>query len=397
MKILILNTYDHGGGAAKGAFNLFDALSKFGADVEFGVQSKIGNDPRIIGINSYGWTSKIRSKIDSAFSKLHHPQSIFSTPWVPFSSMRSVIDKIQPDIINLHWVNGGFFNIRSLTGIKTPIVWTLHDSWPFTGGCHLPINCANFENNCGNCPNLNSKIEIDLSRKIHRAKSETYSNLNLSFVTPSEWLFKNAKRSSLLNVRSGAVIPNPVNTSVFKQQNKNESRKKLNLPTNSKIVGFGAMGAFQDRIKGGQFIPELISNLPKDTYFCFFGSSVIELPVNKDRCRFFGTIQNEEMISSILSASDAIVVPSLTENLSYMILESLCVNTPVIAFNVGGNPELITHLENGYLAQPFEVESLISGVNWALENCPSPNFKKDRFEPEKVAKEYLNFFNSVII
>ena len=167
MKILLLSTCDITGGAARAAFRLHYGLRHIGLQSQMLVQDKKSDGRHVIGpipifSKSLG---KIRPYLDRLPLKLYpnRKATIFSVEWIP-DSILSYIDKINPDVIHLHWICGGFIPIRYLRKIKKPIVWTLHDMWAITGGCHYAGNCERYKESCGRCPQLGSKREKDLSR-----------------------------------------------------------------------------------------------------------------------------------------------------------------------------------------------------------------------------------------
>ena len=164
-------------------------------------------------------------------------------------------------MINLHWINGGYLKIGTIAKFKKPIVWTLHDMWAFTGGCHYNVDCTNYTTSCGNCPQLHSHKETDLSRWIWKRKARAWQNLNLTIVTPSHWLAKCAASSSLLkNVRI-EVIPNGLDTKQYKPIEKSLARSILGLPEDKQLILFGAMSATSDPRKGFNFLQSALQNL----------------------------------------------------------------------------------------------------------------------------------------
>ena len=169
MKVLLLSTYDTRGGAAKAAYRLHNGLRNNSTDSQMLVQVKFSNDTDVIATGSkiVQKYPKLRPHLDS-FPKLFFRYSnqtertSFSLQWLP-SSIESRIAKVKPDIINLHWISGGLINIETIAKFKKPIVWTLHDMWAFTGGCHYSQECDRYKESCGNCPQMPPKYNVDLS------------------------------------------------------------------------------------------------------------------------------------------------------------------------------------------------------------------------------------------
>ncbi|MGL5881127.1 MAG: glycosyl transferase, partial [Xenococcaceae cyanobacterium] len=189
MKILLLNTSDLEGGAARAAFRLHKGLQKVGLESQMLVQSKISDDSAVISPNS------------SLEKEMMHLKTILEgLPLKFYPSRQRTNYSLQwlPDIVNIHWINGGYLQIETIAKFKRPIVWTLHDMWAFTGGCHYTQDCDRYTSSCGACPQLNSKSDWDLSRWIWQRKAKAWQNLNLTIVTPSHWLAKCAGNSPLL-------------------------------------------------------------------------------------------------------------------------------------------------------------------------------------------------------
>ena len=184
MKILQVNTSDISGGAARAAYRIHKGLQGSGGiNSRMLVQDKLSDDKTVIGPDSKikkGF-AKLRPTLDSAVKKMFAggSKTIFSPAWLPFSDIPSQIKSIAPDIIHLHWICGGMLRIEELKQINKPIIWTLHDMWAFTGGCHYSDGCDRFQQNCGNCPQLDRSGKNDLSRSILRRKKKRGTGLIL--------------------------------------------------------------------------------------------------------------------------------------------------------------------------------------------------------------------------
>ena len=245
MKILIINTNENKGGAAKSAKRLYDSLLSFNFDVTYFVDIKNTNDFKIISPKTI--KDKIfrvlRYQLDQLSVRKYKKRSnhLFSPSNTYFTNnILKTINSINPDIIHLHWVNNGMLNITDLLNLNKPIVWTIHDSWLFTGGCHLPFNCQKFMKQCNSCEALGSNKIKDLSYKIFKIKKNVFKKLLINVVAPSHWLSANAKRSELLKSHSIKVIPNPINTNLYSPIEKKIARNLLGLPLDKTIILFGA-------------------------------------------------------------------------------------------------------------------------------------------------------------
>lgn len=410
MKVLVVNTYDISGGAARAAYRLHQALQSEGVESYMLVQSKKSDDHTIIGPETTIQKKLYlrRPILDSFPLRLYknRTRTLFSPAWLPFSGMVDRINASDADIVHLHWIAAGMIRIEDIAKIKKPIVWSLHDMWAFTGGCHYDEECSKYKYECCSCPVLGSKKVNDLSRSVFARKQQTFGKINnLTIVGLSHWLVDCASQSSLFANTRVVNLPNPIDTTKFMPVNKVQARMTLNLPADKKLVLYGAMSATSDPRKGYIELVKALGTLQNsgDTELLVFGSS---RPDNELQCGFethyLGHV-DDDSLHLLYCAADVMVVPSLQENLSNAIMESLACGTPVVSFNIGGNRDLIDHKQNGYLAEPFIATDLAEGIRWVIN---SPNYealsKNARekvlrcFESKVVAKRYIELYKSVL-
>lgn len=409
MKILHINTNDLSGGAAIAANRLHNALKQNGIESYMLVQRKQSNDSTILGAKSnlyFRGINYLRNKVDS-FPKIFYPNRQ-KVPWsINWLSNRHIIKKIyqiNPDIIHLHWINGGFISledIKRISRLNKPIVWTLHDSWAFTGGCHIPHECKKYKKNCGNCPVLCSGKENDLSRQIWLNKKKIFDNIDFIVVTPSNWLKKCAKKSSLLKNKKIIRIPNSIDLDNFKLLNKTKARRDLGLSNKKKYLLFGAMSATTDKNKGFDLFVqslEFFKDIKNIELLVFGNKKDLEIKT-KVPIRCFGRIKNQAKLNQLYSATDVTVVPSRSENFPNTIIESFSCGTPVVAFKIGGIPDIIKHKKNGYLAKPFDVKDLAKGIEFCLSNNKLGKNARKKAEKEysqdRQAKKYIKLYESL--
>jgi len=410
MKVLIVNTSDIVGGAARAAYRLHRALRTAGVDSWMLVQNKVSDDYTVIGPETklQKALAKIRLTLDQLPVKFykHRTKTLFSPAWLPFSKVIKKINEINPDIVHLHWICGGMLRIEDLAKIKKPIVWSLHDNWAFTGGCHIMWDCTRYKEKCGKCPRLGSKKKFDLSRWVWLRKYKTFKKIDkLIIVGLSKWICERAKESSLLQDRKIVNLPNPIDVDLFKPLEKNVARAVLNLPLSEKLIGFGVL--YTDPNKGFELLFKSLNLLDgeKELGLVIFGYSEPEkLPEFKiEKVYYLGRLSDDVSLTILYNALDVIVVPSLQETLSNTIMESLSCGTPVVAFDVGGNSDMIDHKVNGYLAKPFDTEDLANGIKWVLNN---PEYDKLRYNARKkvvenfdsriVAQKYIDLYKEIL-
>ncbi|MDA3778906.1 MAG: glycosyltransferase family 4 protein [Bacteroidales bacterium] len=398
MKILIINTFDKNGGAARAAFRLHESLLERGLESQMLVQYKTSDDYTVLDPTTK--TKKVLDRLRPFLDQFpvtrykERSETFFSPNWLPSCGIVNKINEIRPDIVHLHWINGGMINIKDLSKIKAPIVWSLHDMWAFTGGCHYDENCGAFKNRCGNCKVLRSHRNIDLSRLIWSHKKKSYSKIkNITINCLSSWLKEAALSSSLLKEYNITNLPNPINIEIFKPINKEIARKIWNLPVEKKLIMFGAMGATSDPRKGFNELRKAITKLDKneDLEFVIFGSSKPEHAFDFGfNTHYVGRLAEDTSLVTLYNAADVIIVPSLQENLSNVIMESLACGTPVVAFDVGGNSDMIEHNINGYLAEPFQSKDLAKGIEVCLRN-------RNVFSKNARLKVLNNFSNDAVV
>ncbi len=200
VNLLILNTFDNQGGAAIATYRLHRGLRSIGINSHVMVQSKNTDDYSVLGpITKWQKVlALLRLHLDGIAANLYRKRQkvIFSPARLP-EMLTSKVAQFNPDIVHLFWINGGFLRIETLKNFKQPIVWTLHDMWPFTGGCHYDDECGKFQQSCGNCPVLHSEREQDLSRRIWKRKQKSWEGVPIVVVATSHWLADMARSSSL--------------------------------------------------------------------------------------------------------------------------------------------------------------------------------------------------------
>ena len=414
IKQLILSTYDKEGGASRSTYRIFEALREVLDESKMLVQFKSSMDPSVIAPDTsfQKIIGKIRTRLD--LLPLRKYKNFSGTPWsigwFPHNISKK-IKKINPDIVNLNWVGRGFLPISELPKIKYPVIWTLHDMWAFTGGCHYAFDCEEYKKSCGHCPQLGSGRENDLSRSIWKKKKNAWKNLNMAIVSPSRWLADCAKKSSLFKDLKVEIIPYTIDTKVFKPIDKNIAKGILNIPEEKKVILFGGLSVTTDKRKGIQHLIPAVRILEDYEIYKFaelliFGADRPKEDIEtKFKTNYLGFINDDITLSIIYSAADVFVMPSIQDNLPNTVLESLSCGTPVVSFDIGGNPDMIEHKINGYLAKPFESTDLAEGIKYVLSsdekiinslNTIARQKVENEYSAERISKMYLNLFEELL-
>lgn len=376
MKILYLNGADIEGGAAQAATRLLQGVHAQGADARLYVQRKYGDASLVDGPRSL--LGKVlgfaRPTIEQLLSGITPGtmQGPFCSASLP-DGLLTQVSGASPDIIHLHWV-ARMMRLETLSCFTVPIVWTLHDSWAFTGGCYLPGDCTRYRDACGACPVLGSVLEEDLSRRVWQRKDKAWHGVNLTVIAPSRWMAACARSSSLFRDTRIEVIPNGIDVQCYKPVARHAARERFLLPHDKKLILFGATSATQDRNKGFHLLAEALQELAAMTKdapveLVVFGSAESDKLLDLGfKVHYLGWQSDDASLAHLYSAADAFVLPSIQESLGYTVMEAMACGTPCVAFKQGGVPDLIDHQRNGYLAQPYEPSDLARGIAWILED-----------------------------
>ena len=406
MKILIINFSDSAGGASIAANRLHDCLIKNNVDSKFLVLDKKTNISGSYTINRFlskfiYFFAKLENKLIELFYT-NKSTNRFSLSLLSNRKITRAINAYNPDIVHLHWVQSGMLSVKDISKIKKPIVWSLHDVWAFTGGCHYNESCMNFQNSCGSCKILGSNKFSDLSQFVFKSKIKAYKKHgNITFVGLSKWMTNLAMSSSLIN-KKVINLPNPINTNIYKPSIKenNSLLTEINPKINNILVGAISL---KIKRKGFKEFIDAVEYIANDFDLITFGVSNANSIKIKQRRVNVGFISKTRDMVSLYSIVSVTVVPSLEENLSNVIMESLACGTPVVAFDIGGNSDLITHKVNGYLATPLDVRDLAQGIDWVLNNKDKLNLSencidkvKQEFDYSVVAEKFIDLYKNIL-
>ena len=310
-------------------------------------------------------------------------------PGIPYFIINNKIK--SADIIHIHWINKGFVDIGDLIRFNTPIVWTCHDIWAVTGGCHLTNGCNQFKTGCGNCPMLAMPYSHDLSKQLVLKKDYVYKKLDLTFVSPSKWMDKNIENSYLGKDKEHQVITNGVNTAIY-------NYKGLEKNDNIFVIGFVAAN-LNDENKALYRLIEPIKLLTDLHTFKLLlvgkkkGEFTFEIPCNYE---IVSDAHSADKMAELYNKMDALAVTSTLETFPTTIMEATCCGVSVIGFNVGGVGELIIPF-NGQLIAPFEIEAFAKGIQHFRDNRMEKTLLSEhsieRYGIQKMADAYLKLYN----
>lgn len=422
MKILTVNTYDYGG-AANACKRLHVGLIEAGIDSKLLLKNK-QND----WLESYQfepleqastYPEKFKRKIRRLAQELklygrkekvsfeeqfinirREGLEMFSFPHSHLDITESELYN-EADIINLHWV-ANFLDLESFfSNNKKPVVWTLHDMNPFTGGEHYEEKFLGLNDKGQPLARKYSKEELKVSEKIRDFKKKLFSQVdNLHIVTPSKWLKEEVTDSEVFGKSIVEHIPYGLDGKIFRDLDQNFSRDLLGIPREKKVVLFVA-DSLKNKRKGFIYLKEAFRKIQhKDLFLCAVGNT--DSGIRSDSIVELGPIKDERLMSAVYSAADVFVIPSLIDNLPNTVLESLMCGTPVIGFPVGGIPDMVAHEENGLLTEEISVNDLVITLNSFLADPERFDRNKIRlnaikkYDLEIQAKKYYELYRKIL-
>lgn len=411
MQVLMLNTFDDVAGADRAARRLLQGVRGLGVEARLLVHLMVGAGPGLLCRNER-WRRQLR-RLKLYLGTLpvrrypRRPVNNFTPALLP-DRLAAEVAALAPELVHLHWLGSGFCRIETLAAFQRPLLWTLHDAWPFTGGCHIPGACEKYRQRCGACPVLGSVREADLSRRVWLRKERAWRDLPLTLVAPSRWLADCARASSLFCERRIEVIPHGLDTATFRPLPKNAARERFGLPPERPIILFGAVNALTDPNKGWQLLqPALRSvacSLPHAVVVVFGAEGPEVSPDAGLPLVFLGRLHSDAELVAAYSAADVFVAPSLQESFCQTALESLACGTPVAAFAATGLLDVVEHCDCGYLAQPYDTADLARGITWLLGDrsrharlaTRARRKAETEFGLETVAARYVDLYREIV-
>lgn len=426
MRILLLTTSLHSGGASVACRRTYEALSSCGAEVRVLQLTKITSDkdPNIDGI-----TTVYQTKILQALERLHilrrnglsfqqlfryssarYGHNITNHPWVQWA-----------DIIHIHWINHGMLNlqgIRELIALSKPILWTLHDLWPILGGCHLPFIwhndylelCSRITLGCGSCPLLSNHKREDLSRELVLQKESWWQkNLHLICVSKAESYLLNHLRSGR-HIPQDSIIANPLNADKFCIRSISEERLPIWYQKDRKYL-LVVSSRLDDKVKGPHLLRKVLEDFCRLAPIQASNTSIIlvgyekqtktlaNLPIETIR---LGVVREEETLIDLYNLCDIVLSTSLYETFGQTLSEAIACGATAISFHSYGAEDIIIPDINGDLVPSYDTEAMAKRISYRLTpqgNIPRPKCQASgqRFSYQHIGQELLALYKKVSI
>ena len=409
MKVLHLNYHEKLGGAAIATNRIHNALLKFNIDPLMLVQNKSSESKNVIPLDkkmdifldklNLFFQRKLH-KINSNANKYKISKSYNLLPTYKIK----MIEKINPDIVNLHWIGNNFINFKEISMIKKPIVWTLHDMWPYCGSEHYSFQERYIDGYTKNNSLQKKFISIDLD-KITWLKKKKYLPKKINFVPTSTWQENNLKKSFLFKDYNMKKIFYPIDTKNWIKKDKLNEKKKLGLPLNKKIILF-ISERIDNPVKGFFILKKILNDKSFNNYFLvILGEKNKELfeKINFD-FRFIEKINdNMSALITIYSASDLLLAPSSLESFGIVAQEAASCSLPAIAFSDTGFEDTIVHKISGYIAKKQDLDDFKNGIKWCLDDNnhkkisdAARQITKNKFNEGVIASKYINLYKKLI-
>ena len=414
MKILLVNTSSATGGAAIAARRLMDALEKNGAEVKMLVRDKDNDDPRVVALPP-SFLLKAKFVAERAEIFLENNLKKHRLFEVDHAAHGTDITRLPifdwADVIHLHWVNQGMLSLDDIGKILQSgkqVWWTLHDMWPFTGICHYAHDCDHYTEQCHDCPQLNSRKYRDMAYRIFKRKEQMLQGTHIQFVACSRWLGNMAINSHLLHGCKIQCVPNAINTNLFRPRSKQQAREALGLPTDKRLILFSSHSLADER-KGYHYLKEAVKMLSTEHPEWRNQLGVVLIGKNISPALYqdipfdvypLSYVAEEKRLVEVYNAVDLFAIPSLQDNLPNTIVEAMACGVPCIGFSVGGIPEMIDHLHNGYVADYKNVSDFAAGIHWLLTEGDYEMLSREAarkaantYGENSVAMKYISIYN----
>lgn len=413
MRPVVCSYSDKDGGAARAAYGHHRALLLQGIPSEMIVAIKKSDMSSIHGPQGKFQKGMVHFRRElsqwiSGFQKTPN-KNLHSLQLFP-SIIKNRLNQSNYDVVNLHWICSEFLSIEDIGKIKKPIVWTLHDMWPILGAEHYVSEEAFLRAALGykSDNRLEGQSGWDLDRWCWLRKKRSWKS-PIQVVVSSEWMKNKLEKSDLMRGWPVTVIPNVIDLDRFRPLSKKAAREILGLPSDKKIIAFGATGGLDDVRKGGDLLISSLRIVNKSISkldIVIFGQSnpgkhLIE---KNNTVHWLGQVNDDIVLSLIYNAADVIAIPSRQDNLPLTAAEAQSCGCPVVAFNATGLPDLVGHKITGYLAAPFSTEDLAYGIEWVLESDERrrnlSNAARVRAEglwsSEKIVNQYYDVYQKAI-
>jgi glycosyltransferase involved in cell wall biosynthesis len=357
------------------------------------IQSLVAKNPMLVGEALFDFFC-VRKTTESQLFSLYRN-----------GNNRRILESVQKSdvIAHLHWTPGvlSLETIGRLARSGRGCVWTLHDMWPFTGGCHHAGDCRGFITGCENCPQVRKAFNTKVTQAF-REKSRIFGvDSSAILVSPSKWLAKQAAESQMLKDSKIYTIPNPVDCGLFSPGDKRSARDVFEISNDTFVIGCSAAN-LKDPMKNIKAIIDgvaiLQSQFPsKEIQILAVGDGRLES--RNVKVQTTGLIRTPDRMVEAYRAMDVFVSMSLSENLPMTLVEAAAVGVPVVCLNIGGMPEIVIDGDSGRVLDSTDdllnvLTELLSSVSERQRMARNARtLALSQFDLPKVLKKYAEVYS----
>lgn len=340
MKVALVDVNYGSGSTGKIVADLVSGLSRRGHDTSafYGRGDVVEGEPRAL---------RVSPPIEVLFHALATRVSGFTDGFSPLATRRLIgeLERLRPDVVHLHDIHGYFIDIPELCAYlkrsHTPTVWTFHCEFMYTGRCGYAMDCEGWKTGCHSCPDLSRYPKtwfFDFADRMYRAKRAMFADFRrLHLAAPSAWL-ASRMRESMVGDKPIDVVPNGLNTHLFRPRDARALKEELGLAGRYCVVSVGA--DLMSQRKGGRWVVELAQRfLGEDIVFIMVG--VDDMPSSvPEGVRMLPRVESQDRLAVLYSLGDVLLLPSEKETFSMVCAEALACGVPVIGFDSGAPGEV---------------------------------------------------------
>jgi glycosyltransferase involved in cell wall biosynthesis len=397
MKVLHINTFDKGG-AFLAAYRLHSGLLQEGVTSNFMVLHKLTLTFEVVAfLEGRGFFYKVLDSLRYRYytfrknrlkKKLPDPLITISLPRGPYDITTHPMYK-ESDVVHLHWVSDFLDLFLFFKKNKKPVIWTLHDSNPFSGIFHYPVE-------------INSSSLQGIDRSCQAKKKEMFRKKCPYFITPSRWMLSRLISAMPFSTPYAEVINNGIEGAVD-HTTRRLTRHRLQISEEDCVLVFVAENA-ADPIKGIALLLKAVEILPEKGNIVLLIIGNLDTTIEGIRTISSGYINQPSSYYAYLSAGDIFMAPYLMDNFPNTLLEAMVTGLPMIGFMAGGVPEIIDDRVNGLLAEASNASDLSDKIQLLIAN-PMLRLKMSqaalegikKFSIENQAKRYIEVYNNQIV
>ena len=402
MKVLHLSTYAGGSGAGRAAYSLHAALRHSGVDSRMLVARSTVTDPHVSQVSGSTQTRwRLAQRADRALWRLQRsPNTSWRSPAFFGVDIRREIDRIDPDVINLHWVTNGFLSIEQIGRIDRPIVWSLYDMWPFSGTEHYGSLPERTDSGYRTTNRPAGDTGFDLDRWAWERKRKNWLN-PMHVVAASRWLEERAHASALMRQWPIERIPHAIDPGVFCRGDTAEARTRWGLEPHQPTIAFLASAGLSDHRKGGDVLLEALQQLrdqESEAQVVIVGPGTSNQATGLSNIRWIPEVRRNSELQSLYAAASVVAVPSREDTLPLVALEAHMCGVPVVASDIGGLPDAIEAGVSGELVAPGDPAALARALAHFVNDPASVDSQRIRdravrlWSYESVAQQYTEVF-----